>query len=77
MEESSLSVFDITTLNSNVMFVLGYAIAPNLPIMIISSNADIKLRFNISGRQCIFFDIETGMEELVKKISKKANNNNH
>ena len=77
MEESSLSVFDITTLNSNVMFELGYAIALNLPIMIISSNANIKLSFNISGLQCIFFNIESGMEELVKKISKKANINNH
>ena len=75
MEESSLSVFDITTLNSNVMFELGYAIALNLPIMIISSNANIKLPFNISGLQCIFFNIESGMEELVKKISKKYCNN--
>lgn len=56
IEQSQIAVADLTTLNANVFYELGYAHAKGVPVILVCSSAQ-KLPFDVRGIRTIFFDL--------------------
>lgn len=64
----NLAIIDVTNNNPNVMFELGYAIAKEKPLIIISQSAD-DLPFDIRNiRSIIYTNTWSGIEELRDQV---------
>ena len=68
INDSAFIVADVTTLNPNVMFELGYAHGCQKPTIIIS-RSDQKLPFDVAGMNVIFYD-----PLLIRDLSKSLTN---
>ena len=69
---SKLNIFDITNLNANVLFELGYAIGRSAPIFIIMCSNE-KIPFNLSNYQVHKFNsnVPEEYQGIIHKILEK------
>jgi hypothetical protein len=54
--QSDVIVAEITPVNANVFYELGYAHAPEKPTILLANRKTEKLPFDISGYRVIFYD---------------------
>jgi hypothetical protein len=74
IKTATLCLADISTVNPNVMYELGYAIASGKDVIIISSNQAEKFPFDIQHRVVIKYasDSISDFENLMKSITARA-----
>ncbi len=76
--ESDVIVAEITPVNANVFYELGYAHALEKPTILLASRKTEKLPFDISGYRVVFYDdtiggkreIETNLQKYLESIRK-------
>jgi hypothetical protein len=54
--ESEVIIAEITPVNANVFYELGYAHALGKPTILLADRSSATLPFDISGYRCIFYD---------------------
>src|SRR5262245_42532529 len=54
--ESEVIVAEITPVNANVFYELGYAHALGKPTILLADRSSATLPFDVSGYRCIFYD---------------------
>lgn len=66
--EAAVVIAEITPLNPNVFYEVGYADALNKPLILLAQNGT-KLPFDISGYRTVFYeDVIGGEESLAEKL---------
>jgi nucleoside 2-deoxyribosyltransferase len=78
IKESDVIIADITPVNANVFYELGYAHAMNKPTILLANRKIEKLPFDVSGYRVIFYDdtirgrrdIEESLEKHLENVIK-------
>jgi cobalamin biosynthesis Co2+ chelatase CbiK len=78
IKESDIIIAEITPVNANVFYELGYAHAMNKPTILLANRTVEKLPFDVSGYRVIFYDdtirgrrdIEENLEKHLENVVK-------
>lgn len=79
IRSSVVCLADITTRNANVMYELGYAIASNKDVVLISGHSSEKFPFDVQHRSIISYSTEStsDFEKLKNSITAKIDESKH
>jgi nucleoside 2-deoxyribosyltransferase len=66
LASAGLVIAEISAMNPNVCFEVGYAFALNLPIILIS-NSGINLPFYYQRQKVLFYDSKSGLRGSLSK----------
>lgn len=61
IERSDLLIFDLSTMNPNVMYELGIAHALQRPVIVIAQNTE-SIPFDVRGVQLLIYDLDRGAD---------------
>jgi hypothetical protein len=60
IRQATVVIAEVTPVNANVFYEVGYAQASGTPTILLARRSDERLPFDISGQRCIFYDDSIG-----------------